>query len=141
MHLLEREPAGRLIAYPLRGLPEPTRRHFCAAVCEATLGRVELAIPALIEALSEFRSGTVTAQRRAAVAAVVHELDVAAGDLADRDDAGYESAFRRARAAAAIEQALGTSGTAALETAYEAHHAGLALADILGLLERFASQS
>jgi len=44
-------------------------------------------------------------------------------------------AFQRARAAAAIEQALRASDTAALETAYGAYHAGLALTDIAGLLD------
>ena len=135
MHQLEAEPEGRHIAQRLRGLPTSARRHFCAAVCEAALRQVDLAIPALDDALPDVRSVTATQLRRAAVASVVHELDVAAWDLADRNDPQYGPAFQRARAAAAVEHALGTSETAALETAYEAYHAGLALTDIADLLD------
>jgi hypothetical protein len=141
VHQLETEPEGRHLAQRLRGLPNSARRQFCAAVCESALLRVDLAIPALVDALPDVRSGTATEARRAAVASVVHELDVAAWDLADRDDPQYGPAFQRARAAAAVEEALRTSDTAALETAYEAFHAGLALTDIAGLLDGPSSRT
>lgn len=141
MHQLETEPEGRHIAQRLRDLPEPARRQFCAVVCETALRQVDLAKSMLVDALSDLRSGTGTEPRREAVAAIVHELDGTAWDLADREDPQHLPAFQRARAAAAVEQALRPSDTAALETAYEAYHAGLALAEIVSMLDALSSRT
>jgi hypothetical protein len=140
MHRLEAEPEGRRIVQRLHDLPRSARQHFCAAVCEAALRRARLTTPVLVNALPDIRSGRTSKSRQAAVASIVHDLDVTAWDLQDENDAQYEAAFQRARAAAAVEQALITSEAAAVETAYEAHHAGLTLTDIANLLDKLTPQ-
>ncbi|MBQ1027939.1 hypothetical protein [Micromonospora sp. C95] len=134
MYRLETDPVGHSIAKQLREVPEPTRRIFCAEVCNAALSRADVTHPALREAVDEIRSGHVAKFRRDAVGAIVHELDVVAWDLADEGGEAYLTAFRHARAAAAVEQGIGEPSVAAWETAYEAHHAGLALAEVKQLL-------
>ena len=134
MYRLETDPVGQSVARRLRAVPESTRRVFCAAACEAALSRAGVTHPVLHGAVEELKSGHVSKSRRDAVAALVHELDVVAWDLAGEGGEAYSTAFRRARAAAAIEQATGEPSVAAWETAYETHHAGLALAEIERLL-------
>lgn len=112
-------------------MPEPVRRAFCAAVCEAALSHTGVTHPGLREAIAEIRSGQPSTSRREAVGGIVHQLDVVAWDLAaDGGGEAYSVAFRRARAAAAIEEACGEPAGTAEGAAYEAHHAGLTLAEI-----------
>ena len=88
-----------------------------------------------MNALVDIRSGVVSESRRLAVTATVADLDEAAWDLADRNDQRYSAAFQRARAVAAVSEALGAGDNALVETVYEAHHAGLGLAEIAELLD------
>ena len=88
-----------------------------------------------MNALGDIRSGVGSESRRLAVTAMVNDLDEAAWDLADRDDQRHPAAFRRARAVAAVNEALGAGDNALLETVYEAYHAGLGLAEIAELLD------
>ncbi|MGI5147019.1 hypothetical protein ACQEVC_11645 [Plantactinospora sp. CA-294935] len=126
--------AGQAFAKRLREAPESARRAFSAAVCEAALSRVGLTHQTLLEAVEMIRSDAVPESRHAVVAAIVRELDVAAWDLGSGGGEAYLVAFRRARAAAAVEEACRETVDAALDAAYEARHAGLGFAEIERLL-------
>jgi len=134
-HRLETTPEERHLAHRLGALSNDARREFSAAVCAAALRRAEFADAALTSALADIRSGVGSESRRLALAAIVNDLDEAAWDLADRDDQRYPAAFQRARAVSAVYEALGAGDNALFETVYEAHHAGLGLAEIAELLD------
>ena len=80
---------------------------------------------------------------REVVREAVQRLDEAAWDMVDESEAGgaseagHAAAFARARAAAAVEWALDDNPlTAALESVYEAHAAGVPLDDLRAALDR-----
>jgi hypothetical protein len=135
VHRLETTPEGRRLAHRLGALSNDARLEFTAAVCEATLVRADVADAAPMDALVDIRSGVASESLRLAVTAIGNDLDEAAWDLADRDDRRYPAAFRRARAVAAVNEALGAGDDALLETVYEAHQAGLSLREIAQLLD------
>ena len=126
----------RHLAHRLGALSNDARRAFSGAVCAAALRRAEVADAPVVDALADVRSGVGTASRRLAVSAIMNDLDEVAWDLSDRDDHRYSAAFQRARAVAAVYEALGGGDNALFETVYEAHHAGLALAEIADLLDQ-----
>ena len=122
---------ARDLAEQLEREPEPRLRRVAERVALAALGEVSLEDDRVDRAVDALRAGRFgeTAER-AALKALVDELDEAAWDLQDEVEAGqadqgsYLAAFGRARAAMALWFALdGDPLEAAMEAAYEAEAA------------------
>jgi hypothetical protein len=122
---------ARDLAEQLERESEPRLRRVAERVALAALGEVSLEgdrIDRAVEALRAARYGETS--ERAALKALVDELDEAAWDLQDEVEAGrpdqadYLAAFGRARAAMALWFALdGDPLEAAMEATYEAEAA------------------
>jgi hypothetical protein len=135
--------ASSSLAAQLLAVTPEIQRAFTAAACAAALGRAGVEHPVLTEAIRALERGEAADELRAAVGAVVHELDQVAWNLGDligddrqrtRAAAEYGEAFQKARAAAAVDQAFAEPLEAAMESAYEAHHAGLTIDELQHLL-------
>jgi hypothetical protein len=115
----------------LQRLEEPVLRSAilvaCTMACQVT-ALDDIRVRQALDALKRGRTGEIVA--RYAVRTLTEELDVIAWDIQDHVEAGdagateYQVAFRRARAAASVDEAFGSATLrAAYETFYEASFA------------------
>jgi hypothetical protein len=116
------------LVHEIERLPASALRRVAAEAATLAVARTELKDPRLDEALQSLNArGAKTDAARRVTEQVTNELDERARDLQDLIGTGaasqsaYETAFRKARAAAAVGYALDVDPlTSAFEAVYEA---------------------
>jgi hypothetical protein len=111
----------------LRQSEDDVRNGLVERVCLLAVERADVADPTLAEGLDAIRSRRFGNQElRSRLDVLTEELDEAAWDIQDDDDAGddeYWRAFVKARAAAAVAFAVDGTLEASFDSLYEAYHA------------------